>query len=167
MATRVRVVDTEETATRVRETFHDSRARKRVPLPFGWPTTFTHVGKGWGVIYWSDKWNTTDTYKHKREGKWDVYFASTLDVDGAYPTGADFKVAGVMPKHVAYIGKFVGLQLVTLNGKSAHLELKKAHWAAAEIPSTGETVLIAYDKEGVQILIAGKSIDIEKDGIVG
>jgi hypothetical protein len=172
MTKRVPVVNTEDTAARVRETFHDSPVKKRVQLAFGWPKSFTWVGRGWGVIYWSDKWKTTDTYKHKREGEWDVYFADTLEVDGSYPKGGEFRLAGAMPKHVAYIGKFIGLQLQTLKthkhySKPAHLEMKGAHWAAAKIPSTGETVLIAYDAEGIQILITGKSLDVEKDGIVG
>ena len=168
MSRKVPVVNTEETAARVRETFHDSKARKRVALPFCWPKRLTFIGAGEGVIYWSDKWRTTDTYKHKREGKrWDVYVADALDIDGDYRKGQAFAISGVMPKHVAYIGKFVGLQFETLGGDPVHLELSKAHWAAAEIPSTGETVLLAYDDEGLQILVTGDEIAIEKDGIVG
>jgi len=165
---KVAVVNTEDAAARMRETFHDSKARKRVALPFTWPKRLTFIGQGEGAIYWSDKWKTTDTYKHKREGKrWDVYVADTLEIEGEYRKGQEFIVAGVMPKHVAYIGKFVGAQFKTLAGKPVHLELSKAHWAAAEIPSTGETVLLAYDTEGLQILVTGDEIAIEKDGIVG
>lgn len=167
MSRRVAVVNTEDTAARVRETFHDSKAKKRVAFPFGWPTKLTYVGDGWGIIYWSDKWKTEDTYKHKREGDWDVYLApSLLDLDGLVK-GSSYQIKGTMPKHVAYIGKFVGIQFKDLKGKSRHLELEKAHWAAAKIPSTGETVLLAYDKQGVQILVIGDTLDIEKDGIVG
>jgi len=169
MSRKVPVVNTEDTAIRVRETFHDSKARKRVALPFGWPRRLTFVGKGEGVIYWSDKWKKTDTYKHKKEGPvWDVYAADTLEIVGDdYAKGQAFQITGTMPKHVSYLGKFVGLQFKTLAGKAVHLEMSKSHWAAAKIPSTGETVLFAYDDEGLQVLITGDTLDIEKDGIVG
>jgi len=73
-----------------------------------------------------------------------------------------------MPKHVAYLGKCLGLQGVLNDGRLVHIEIPGAHWAAARIPGDeGHAVLLAYSADQVHVVVVGEQLGIERDGIVG
>jgi len=173
---RVRVVDTQDLARKDREVFHDSESRKRVELRAKWPSTLVDIGQGHGVLYRSDKWKTVDNYKHLHESNWRMLV--NPDFEMTFDDGKDlredqdlteiYEVAGPMPKHVAYLGKCLGLQGVLNDGRLVHIEIPGAHWAAARIPGDeGHAVLLAYSADQVHVVVVGEQLGIERDGIVG
>jgi hypothetical protein len=171
---RVRVIDTSELARVDRETFHDSRVRKHVPLKARWPSQVIDIGQGYGVLYRSDKWKTVDNYKHLRESNWRILvnpaFKMTWEDGDDLRDNPDltetYKIEGDMPKHVAYLGKCLGVQGILNDGRIVHIEIPNAHWAAARVPGDSQVALIAYSN-AIDVVVVGEDLGIEKDGIIG
>lgn len=187
MAGRVRVVDTRDLARRDREVFHDSRVRRQIQLSARWPRKLIDIGEGWGILYHSDKWKTEDQYKHltestfrqvgqsERSSTWrmlvNASFQMSFDRGGDIRKNASmvevYQVEGDMPKHVAYLGEYLGLQGILNDGRVVHVEIPGAHWAAARVPGDEDhAVLIAYSSS-IHFVVVGPQLGIEKDGIVG
>jgi hypothetical protein len=171
---RVRVIDTFDLAKRDRETFHDSPVQKQVQLKARWPKTLLDIGRGYGILYRSDKWKTIDNYKHLRESDWRILVNPSFRMtwsDGSVDIRKTdlvetFDVAGSMPKHVAYIGKCFGVQGILNDGQIVHIEIPGAHWGAVRVPGEKQAVLIAYSN-AIDVVVVGEDLGIEKDGIVG
>jgi hypothetical protein len=172
---RVRIVDTEELARRDRETFQDAKSTRKVQLTARWPSELIDIGEGWGVLYFSDKWGTKDKYKHLRESNWRILVSPSFKMkfeDGddirKNPDATEvYEVEGEMPRHVAYLGKCLGVQGILNDGRVVHIEIPGGHWAAARSPENPDRAILIVYSDDVHIVIVGDDLGIEKDGVVG
>lgn len=177
-------------AIALRETFVDRKAEKKLPVGWRWPRVMREVGRCEAVMYASDKWqkgrgrNWLEDYKHIAEGaQWvlvrdgflrDASSGKALDVVG--PTIE----LGSMPGSFAVLADVLGVQLqFYIPGGDDGYELAdddrglyevtigRAKLGAAKFPDNGETFLLIYTSAGVEMIIVGEELEVEKDGIVG
>ena len=186
----VRVVDTKDKAKGTFETFYARPSKREIELPFEWPRAMQEVGVGKAEMYRSNKWKKdlkeTEPYKHVAEGTRTVYVKPGFLVEDASPSkkmrvvGPMYELEEPMPKHVTVLGPLLGVQLCLYEGESeddAHLPkgdsgfyevwVARGILAAAVHPKTNETFLIVYTPDGVQMILTGDKLSIEKDGIAG
>jgi|GEM_PF-2200823 len=116
-SSRVRVYDAYEAAAAIRERFQDAPVVREEELPFGWPSTFQHVGDSLAVAYGSNKWKDDpvdmELYKHIAESRNRVF--AVTDFFYRYDDPAEqWPVIGPMiafdslplPRHYAKLGDF-------------------------------------------------------------
>lgn len=203
---RVRVIDTLETAMSMRETFTKKAPRQLRIQPYSWPGSMQNVGDSLAVAYASDKWKDDgdyELYKHLAESRNMAFctpgFLSPLGSKSAYPVyGPTVSFAGLpMPKHIAVLGYFEEAAFV-LHGpdyaKNARgavrgdakdgsvVRVTVAHallgggviqWREVGRKKKDEPFLLVYteprgsDSGGVHMIVVGKELDVEADGIVG
>lgn len=176
----------ENTAIEMFETFHDRPFKKRVKFNFGWPSRFEEIGSAHAQMYRSNKWKKKSTdfedYKHIAEGPQRCFaipgFLREAKSNKAIKTyGEEFEFPEPMPTHITILGKLIGVQ-VRLFDESGKLPRGDKNLfevtvpfgmlAGARFPDNDEAFLVVYTQnEGVCMLIVGKELDIEKDGIVG
>ncbi len=171
------VVDTSKYAEEIFRKFHDKKHRKHTDLPFSWPERLQEIGEGRSVMYRSNKWKLDpkeyEDYKHIAESPNMVYAEPDFIRDWADPrkkihvSGELLRLEGPMPKHVGVLAPLLGVQVQI--GQD-HYEITVPHGmlAGAEHPSTHEKFLVVYTpRGGVHMIVTGKELGIEKDGIVG
>ena len=87
---------------------------------------------------------------------------------------------GPMPDSFAVLADILGVQVQLYERGGAdgyqlpksddglyQVDISRAKLGASRFPDTGDAFLIVYSSAGVDLLIVGKQLDIEKDGIVG
>lgn len=182
-----RVVDTTESAEAKYRTFMARDHKRHVPMKFSWPKRMQEVGVGTAVMYRSNKWKQNpkewEDYKHVAEAEQAVYVTpgflrdwhnprKKLDVHGPMVT-----LQEPMPKHFAVLAPLLGVQL-RLSGPDGkpvqgdeglyEVSIKHGMLGAAVHPKTNEPFIFVYTTTGgIHMLMTGKELDIEKDGIVG
>lgn len=179
-----------DVATKIRETFVDRPAEKRQNVTWRWPRSMREVGKCEAVMYASDKWqkgrgrNWLEDYKHIAEGAQWVLVRPGFLVDAH--DHRELKLSGPdidlypMPSSFAVLANVLGVQMqfympddsaegYALNGDAGLYEVTVAHakLGAGKFPDSGDTFLFIYTSAGVEMLIVGEQLEIEKDGIVG
>lgn len=176
----VKVIDTKDSATKMRENFTRERARREQKMPFGWPPQMQEIGSGKAIMYRSNKWQPSPTefedYKHVAEADQRVYVVPGFLRDYNDPRerwrveGPMVEFREPMPKHFTKLAPLLGVQL-HLDGykDEGYVEVKVARaWVgAAKHPVTKETMVFVFTNEGVHILFTGPELDVERDGIVG
>lgn len=175
-----KVVDTEDISREIRETFHQSPSKKKLNLSFSWPLEMRRIGTSESIMYLSDKWGIVEgeKYKHVSESDCDVYISPSVqirDEDGELlDLGEDWEdLDGKMPRHIAVLGKSLGIQVrlecpdSSANGLKKQLDFASATWGAAKSPETGETFLVLFSPREVLLIVTGDELDIERDGVVG
>jgi hypothetical protein len=183
-----------EAAAAIRETFTDRPAERRQKVSWKWPKSMKEVGHCEAVMYASDKWqkgrgrNWLEDYKHIAEGLQYMLVRPGFLVDFNDPRRA-LDVVGPtveldeMPDAFAVLAYPLGVQVrLYLPDDSAEgyylpnnsgdqglyeIVIKHAHLGGGRFPDTGERFLFIYTAAGVEMLIVGEKLDIEKDGIVG
>lgn len=181
-----------EHAKKLRETFMDRKADRQQPVSWRWPRSMQEVGKCEAVMYASDKWqkgrgrNWLEDYKHIAEGmQWVLVRPGFLvDAESNKPlplTGPTVELYP-MPKAFAVLADVLGVQMqfyepsegegdgyLLPNGDSGLYEVtvSRAKLGSAKFPDSGETFLFIYTSAGVELLIVGEQLEVEKDGIVG
>lgn len=176
-----RVVDTSDEAAKTFRTFMARDHRRQVPMKFSWPKQMQEVGMGKAVMYRSNKWKSNrsefEDYKHIAEAQQAVYVTPGFLRDWNNPSqkldvaGPIVQLEDPMPKHFAVLAPLLGVQ-VRLNGVEGddlyEVVVKHGMLGAAVHPKTNEPFLFVYTAAGgVHMLLTGKELDIEKDGIVG
>jgi hypothetical protein len=82
--------------------------------------------------------------------------------------GERYALKTPLPKHVAVLAPFLGLQVDFSDGSGKHeIRVPRATLAGARHPVTDECFLVVYDATGVKFLIMGEKLDVEQDGITG
>lgn len=181
-----------EAATALRETFVDRRAERQQAVPWKWPRSLREVGKCEAVMYASDKWqkgrgrNWLEDYKHRAEGVQWVLVRDGFLRDAE--TNRDLALSGPiidlepMPDSFAVLADVLGVQMQFYDSKGDpetdyflpkgdtnlyEIAIARAKLGAAKFPDTGQTFLMIYTSAGVEMIIVGEKLDVEKDGIVG
>lgn len=178
-------VETERTARKMYEDFHDKPSRRRVKFDFGWPKQFQEIGSAEAQMYRSNKWKKNprdwDDYKHVAEGPQSCFVVpgflrSYSDNQPVDVYGDDVTFEDPMPEYITILAPLIGIQvrLFDENGKLPKkgnlYEITVPHGmlAGARFPDSDEPFLLVYTKlEGVCMIITGTELDVEKDGIVG
>lgn len=185
---RVRVVDTSDRARETFETFHRRPSRRRMPMNFEWPSSMIEAGAGRAELYRSNKWKSNlsefEQYKHIVESDRTILVVPgvlrTRDGRKALPLCGDVVCfEEPMPRDFSRLGPLQGVQIQLLScdrdepymsdGTNIY-EIDFAHgWlAAAEHPTTKETILFVYtEDDGVRMVLTGSELAVERDGIVG
>ncbi len=183
----VRVVDTSEQAEKTFRTFMARDHRRHTPMRFSWPKQMQEVGVGKATMYRSNKWKRDpkeyEDYKHIAEAEQAVYVTPGFLRDWHNPRhkldvhGPLVALKEPMPKHFAVLAPLLGVQLrlsgpdgQPVRGDDGLFEVVVKHGmlGAAVHPETEEPFLFVYTAAGgVHMLLTGKELDIEKDGIVG
>ncbi|MFA4971449.1 MAG: hypothetical protein WC683_02465 [bacterium] len=165
-----------ERAKQMRKVFQGEKPKKRVEMPFTWPSYFVYVGRALSELYFSDKklnGGKWEIYKHVAEAGQDLYvnpkITTLIKDDGRKMQyrGDRFCLEGAMPKDIAVLAENRGVQVVTKSGEYYEIRMPHSTTAAAVHPETGETFLLVYSKEGVHFIITGDELTIGKDGIAG
>lgn len=119
---RVRVLEAEDIAVAMRETFTDRPVEYEEECPFSWPATMRHVGDSLGVAYSSDKWQAKDArgrrdredYLHIAESTNRLFVAAGHEIargGRARTPGPEVSFTDVpMPRHFAILGLFKELR---------------------------------------------------------
>jgi len=181
MSRSVKVIDTLESATKMRENFMHDRAKRQKKMSFGWPPEMQEVGSGKAIMYRSNKWQPSpseyEDYKHLAEAYQRVYVTPGFLRDYHNPRerwhveGPMVEFKEPMPQHYADLAPLLGVQL-RLDGYpdgEGYVEVKvaRAMVAAAEHPVTKEVMVFVYTRDGIHILFTGPELGVERDGIVG
>ncbi len=191
---RPRVVDALELAADLRHTFQGRRPTKVVELPFSWPSVLQNVGDSLAVAYESDKWRDDGrltAYKHLAESRNRALVVPGLvhrwdEPAVSWPViGPRVSLAGVpMPKHFAMLGLFeeADLRLYVAGDERAprfggrrddgcvKLTVKHGLVGASAIrwPQRDQLFIFVYtEQDGVLMIVVGKQLGVERDGIVG
>jgi len=169
---RIKVIDTYDVAKELRETFHKSHVKKNIKLPFEWPEKIQHIGSGAAEIYHSDKWNTTDDYKHIAEGPQRVYLCpgtKILGEDGHQHAfqGKWKQIPRRMPQHVAILANGLGFMVELHDGRFFQIDIPHSMWAASRFPDGEGAFLMLYSDAGLHFIVVGDELDVTEDGIVG
>lgn len=179
-----RVADTSEQAEKTFRTFMARDHKRHVPMSFSWPRTMQEIGVGKAVMYRSNKWKSNpkefEDYKHIAESEQAVYVTPGFLREWSNPRqkievyGPMVKLQEPMPSHFAVLAPLLGVQL-RLSGPGSSDEsdlfevvIKHGMLGAAVHPETKEPFIFVYTTAGgVHMLLTGKELDVEKDGIVG
>ena len=189
---RVKVYDAEDVAVGYRKTFQDKEPTEEHHFRWSWPTKLRHVGSSLAVAYSSDKWKPRgdyELYKHLAESENQAfavpgYLRDWHDAKKQWPIGGPMVSFAQcpMPKQFAILGYFVeaNLDLFDRDGNPqpgddgvvkvatgrAYLGASKIMWSRHG--GDDEPFLFVYtEKAGPLLLIVGKELDVEADGIVG
>lgn len=173
----VEVVDTSRHAESMFNKFHDKKHRKHTELPFTWPEKIQEVGEGRSVMYRSNKWKLDpeeyEDYKHLAESPNMVYAEPGFLREWSDPrrrigvSGPMVNLQSPMPRHVAVLASLLGVQ-VKIGSDYYEVTVPHGMLAGGEHPKTNEKFLVIYTKNGgVHMIITGKELDVERDGIVG
>ena len=183
----VRVVDTRDRAVKTFKTFHAREHAREQEMHFSWPRKMQEIGIGGAEMYRSNKWmkdlSDYDDYKHVAEGPRTVYAVpGFLHAPRSHvrTLGPMVEFEDPMPKHFTRLGPLLGIQvrlyqedkkgeLVIPKGDAGRYEItvSRGFLGAAEHPKTKETFLFVYTERGVHLLLTGKKLSIQKDGITG
>lgn len=184
------LIDTEDEATRLFETFTARSRRQSTEMPFDWPAKVQRVGVAVAELYRSNKWKSDlkdfEDYKHIAESAHTCYVVpgflrekgnatKPLRVHG--PVVNTAKVIGSpAPRHFAILAPLLGIQL-HLDGPGGRpmsedkglfeITVAHAHLGAARPRSGWGAFLFVYTQSGVHMIIAGKQLNVEADGITG
>jgi hypothetical protein len=180
------LVDTEPQARRMFEEFHAKPSKRRVSYGFSWPSTVQEVGRAVSQLYRSNKWKMNprdfEDYKHIAEAPQYCYAVPGFlrDSTGKKPLQVYGEKVGVpadMPKHFTILAPLIGIQIRLYDkggklpkGDNGLYEIAVPHGllGGARFPDNEEAFLLVYTRQGgVHMLITGKELDVEKDGIVG
>lgn len=181
------VVDTEEDAVEMFEVFHARGAKRRTKFGFGWPKRVQAVGEAKAQLYRSNKWKSNprhfEDYKHVAEAPQTCYVVPGFlrDESGKHPlkvTGDYFDLSEEeMPKHFTVLASLIGVQIRLYDSDGRlprgdqglyEVTVPRGMLGAAKFPGSEEAFLIVYTKlGGIHMLITGKELDIERDGITG
>jgi len=177
-----------DTARALRETFYDRPVEREQTVPWQWPRRLREIGTCQSVMYSSDKWKKKgdrEDYKHVAEGPQWVLARSGFLVHydsprSALPVVGPMIDLGPMPDSFAVLADILGvqIQLYERGGEEGYrlpdgddnlfqVDISRAKLGAARFPDSGDAFLIVYTSAGIDLLIVGKQLDIEKDGIVG
>lgn len=192
-----RVIDTSEQAEKTFRTFMARDHKRHVPMSFSWPKTMQEIGVGKAVMYRSNKWKSNpkefEDYKHVAESEQAVYVTPGFLREWSNPRqkievfGPMVTLREPMPSHFAVLAPLLGVQLRLSGpkGRSKFLAnqglvfpsdeselfevvVKHGMLGAAVHPETKEKFIFVYTTAGgVHMLLTGRELDIEKDGIVG
>lgn len=183
---RRKVIDTENQAVSMFETFYDRNPTKRVKTDFTWPKEMVEVGQARAQMYRSNKWKKNlseyEEYKHIAEGYQACYAVPGFLREYNNPRKA-LKVHGdmvdvpqKMPKHFTVLAPLIGVQ-IQLYGSDGRLhgskglyevEIARGMLGGARFPDNDEAFLFIYTNSGgVHMIITGEELEVEKDGIVG
>ena len=182
----VRVEDTEPQARRMYEDFHAKSSKRRQHYDFGWPKKMQEIGRAEAQMYRSNKWQmdpgVTEDYKHIAEAPQKCFVVpgflrSFEDNKPLKVYGPEFELEEPMPKHITVLAPLIGVQLRLYNengtlprGDNGLYEVQIPHGmlGGANHPTTDEPFLVVYTRNaGVHMIITGKELDVERDGIVG
>jgi hypothetical protein len=178
-----------EIARNLRETFVDRPVEQEIAVPWRWPRALREVGVCESVMYASDKWQKRRDeivdYKHVAEGpQWVLARPGFLvhydRPDRKLPVAGPMIELGPMPDSFAVLADILGVQVrlyestddgYALPSDSTEgfyeVTIARAKLGAARFPDTHQAFLIVYTSAGVDLLIVGEQLDIERDGIVG
>lgn len=180
-----------DVATKIRETFYDRPAEKQQNVPWRWPKSMREVGKCEAVMYASDKWqkgrgrNWLEDYKHIAEGMQWVLVRSgfLIDDDTRQPLEPPGPVIELSPMPSAYavLADVLGVQVQLYEEADNadgyrlpdsdeglyEIAIRHAKLGSGQFPDSKEPFLFVYTSAGVEMLIVGEELNIEKDGIVG
>jgi hypothetical protein len=184
-------------ATEIAQNYHDTFTKRewtfRDEFSWEWPTVWQHVGDSLGVCYESDKWKSKGDfvlYKHISESRHRCLcvpgFLRDYDSpDARMPTiGPLVSFAHVvMPKQFAILARFeeIDLRLHVSGsaesprfgtGDEGHVAVTVAHafvgCSQLRQGRKARPFLFIYTQQaGPLVLIVGKELDVEADGIVG
>jgi hypothetical protein len=178
-------------ALKIRETFVDRPAERQQPVPWQWPRSMREVGRCEAVMYSSDKWQPgrgrdwLEDYKHIAEGVQWLLVRPGFLLDGKTDRALDVKGPVIdlapMPQSFAVLANVLGVQVrfYLSDGSEYYLpnassdeglyeiDCKHAKLGASRFPDTNDAFLVIYTAAGVELLIVGEQLAIEKDGIVG
>lgn len=177
-------------AKEIREKFYDRPVEKRLNIPWQWPRSMREVGLNMSVMYASDKWQkrrgSQEDYKHVSEGKqWILarpgFLRQYNQPERQVPVAGPMVDLGPMPDTFAVLADILGVQVrLYEQGGSEGFQLPEdpddgyhqvvipgAKLGASRFPDSGDAFLIVYTRAGVDLLIVGEQLDVEKDGIVG
>jgi len=189
----MRVVHTRNEAEKMFRTFYDRQPRRATELPFGWPTEMQEIGEGKAEIYRSNKWKKNlsefDDYKHVVESTRTVYATPGFLREWGSPhreipvVGPMVTFEEPMPKEFTRLAPLLGVQMRLYaedengdiylpkgsgeKGGLYEVTVARAYLGGARHPETKETFLFVYDGRGVHIILTGKNLTVEKDGIAG
>jgi hypothetical protein len=181
-----RLIDTEDTARDMFETFKAKGSRKQHRFPFTWPSKMQEVGQAIAQLYRSNKWQSNpkhhEDYKHIAEAPQFCYvtpgFLRNADDNSPLKVyGKKVDLPEEMPKHFAILAALIGVQ-IRLYGPDGRLQrgdaglyeisVAQGMLGGARFPDNDEAFLFVYTKKGgVHMIITGKELEIEKDGITG
>ena len=185
---RRRIVDAQDDARELRETFMDRGMRRVNHFDWEWPDRLCEVGTCLAVMYSSDKWRKPGKYvdyKHVSEGPQLLYAKPDFIVDeDGQPMrvpGPVVELGGELPDTIALLAPILGIQCQLYqpdmsggyylpNGDEGIYELAipRAKLGAVRDPRSGKAYLVVFtDREGVLCLVTGDELDVMKDGIVG
>ena len=182
----------EAVAEEIRETFTDRPAEKRTNVSWRWPRTLQEVGQCVAVMYSSDKWkagrgkNWAEDYKHVAEGEQWILVRPGFLVEDERPSqeipvcGPKIEL-GPMPTAFAVLADVLGAQLrlyrqsdlrgtdgsAAASGDLYQTNVARAKLGGARFPDNDEPFLFIYTAAGVEMIIVGRELAIEKDGITG
>ncbi len=181
-----------EIARNLRETFVDRPATREQAVPWRWPTMMQEIGICKAVMYASDKWQARrgakEDYKHVSEApQWVLCRPGFLvhydDPDEKIDVCGPNITLGPMPDSFAVLADILGVQLRLYEPKGRNrdqwalprdtfngyyqVNISRAKLGAGKFPDTGDTFLIVYSSAGVDLLIVGSHLSVEKDGITG
>ena len=176
-------------ARELREAFVDRPVRRTIQIPWQWPKSMQEIGRCEAVMYASDKWQRRrgdkKDYKHVAEGpQWVLARRGFLvEYDSPHepvPVTGPFVDLDQMPSSFAVLADILGVQLqlyqpMERNGYAlgngddglSQVNIARAKLGAARFPDSGDAFLIVYTPAGVDLLIVGEKLDVQKDGIVG
>lgn len=183
-------------AKKMRETFFDKEVSTGYQLNFAWPDRFHQLGQGRSVAYTSNKWKGNERdwedFKHVAESPNQVYATDLfLRLSGMKKTKSGdpwplFRPVVEMPQTVAELAPCLFSEMRLIEATDPRIRLEKD---AVRVP-TKDTILyggyargpggswnkrgdlvafisVIHPKQGVLLLITGRDLDVEKDGIVG
>lgn len=178
-----------DAAAAIREKFYDRPVERRLNIPWQWPRAMREVGLNMSVMYASDKWKRRgqkEDYKHVSEGKqWILarpgFLRQYNHPDRHVAVAGPMVDLGTMPDTFAVLADILGVQvrLYEQGGPKGYrlpsdadegyhqVVIPGAKLGAARFPDSGDAFLIVYTRAGVDLLIVGEELDVEKDGIVG
>jgi len=192
---RVRVFDTEAEAKKITEVFKAREVRERLVLPGSWPRRLQHVGANVRIDYDSDKWKKIgdfEQYAHVAESPNQCFVKPGFLAPFESPS-AKFPVYGPivdfadvpMPKHVAYLANFLGVNLrlhapwepgapLRLGDQYVHVQVKhglllggELQWERVHEGRNQPFVAVHTESDGIVMLMMGDRFSIEKDGLTG
>ena len=181
-----RLIDTEKTAKDMFETFKAKGHKKQHTFPFTWPSQMQEVGLAVAQLYRSNKWQSNpknfEDYKHIAEAPQYCYvtsgFLRSAEDDSPLKVyGPKVDLPQEMPKHFAILAALIGVQIRLygpdgrpMRGDAGLYEVAVAQGmlGGARFPDNDEAFLFVYTRRGgVHMLITGKELEIERDGIIG
>lgn len=164
-----------QSARRHRETFMDRVATKQAQMRWEWPKQIEWVGYCEAVMYASDKWHDPgdfEDYKHVAEAEQKLYAVKGFirDYHSGKPMALDAQPKRLppnMPEAFAELANVFGVHMRTFEGDFYEIDIARAKLGAANHPTLGTFLFVYTVSGGVHMLITGKELRVERDGITG